>query len=103
LMQEVTPEVRQEIIKNTTIAINNAYKAYLGVIEQRKHKGNELGEARIKVFRILGQRLLTEHDFKPDELLGFFVNRPDHKEVRKMKEVEDDIKKTLELAEKKVA
>jgi len=97
LFQDVTPQVRGDIIRSMSITLNNLYDSYAGLIEQRKHRGDELGDTRIRVLKVIAKSLMNQHNLTVDDLTELLKDESTFKPYRDKDDINVDIKKALEL------
>jgi len=96
LMEDVTPTIRGELISNTNKNFNSMNDAYKGLVEQSKHRADEVGEARIRMLKMLVYVLRRQHKFTDKEIAGFMVDKPVVEDKRDKDETMADIDKALE-------
>jgi len=93
LFENVTPSLRKEIIDNTSKKFKEFDDAYKGIQEQVKHRGDDVGDSRMRVFKLLYNVLKSQHNFKHEELIEFLIDRP---EQMFRDDLDDEISKSLE-------
>jgi len=98
LTEDVTPSIRKTLIDNTNKSFNAVNDKYKGIVEQKKHRADELGEARIRMFKMLGDILKYQHGLSVDDLNMYLVEKPSVEAKRHKSEFDVDIKKAVEAA-----
>jgi hypothetical protein len=87
-LKQLTPEDRNEFIKNNIMMYTGFDNQFKSVQAQRLHRGDELGEARMLVLKRLFFTIMYEHHIDPDELCD--IIKPDvenPKNIRKKTEL----------------
>ena len=98
LFQDVTPTQRAEIIKNITNTLNSTYDAYVGQIEQLKHRSDEFGDVRIRLFKLIGYTLKIQHGLKHEDICSLLTEETTFEHYRPNDDINSDIAKALEVA-----
>jgi len=96
LFEDVSPEGRRQLIKNTNDSINNLMDGYKGIIEQRKHRSDELGYVRVRAFKAIAETLIYWHGFNHSDLMDLLTEKPVVKDKRDIGEIDEDIRLAME-------
>jgi hypothetical protein len=87
-LRQITPASRDEFIKANIKMYDNFDNQYKGVVAQRQHRADELGEARMRVLKYLWSVMISEHKMTQEELWDILkIEEENQKGVRKKEEL----------------
>lgn len=84
-------EEKQDMLNELQTALNKMNNEYNGILGQRRHRETELGESRVKVFKIFAFKLLHEHELTIDDL-HHFIQQVEEMHTRKPEELPSLVK-----------
>ena len=98
LTEIVSPTIRKQLIDNTSRSFNAANDKYKGIVEQVRHRSDEVGESRIRMFKMLGEVLKRQHGLSVEDLSGYLVEKQAVQAKRLPVDFDVDIKKAVEAS-----
>jgi len=98
--RRLLPQAKQDLIKAYVKQLEIEENKLNAIIGQRQHRADEVGEQRLKVFRMLWSTLVTQHGFKNEELCEhcteYMKNNTNRAFLRPEQDITDIIKKAGE-------
>jgi len=102
MVQDVTgfkslsiPENLKEFRENLNKTIMQIENQLNGITEQRRHRGDDLGEKRVEVFKLFGRILKTQHGVSYKDMLDYLEEKSEVKDMRPSKDIDAVIKQAL--------
>ena len=96
LLRRMHSDEKEEYLKAYENAVVSETIKINALVSQLQHKGDSLGEQRMRVFRILKTILMNQHDYSWNDLEGILTNKSLRNTGMKIDETMEKIQDVME-------